>query len=427
MRYIFLFLLIVGAFWFGVYAVEHSSDVSIKFQWNENPISVSLTSTTLLIAAVLSLVGMYLLVTLLKFLFGLRKRFKNHRQMKLSAKANQELTKGLVHFTEGHWVKSEEVLLNTVKHSEAPLLNYLAAARAAHMQEAYDRRDSYLKTASEQGDDARIAVSVSQAEMQFTSNQLEQARATLIHLLELSPKHPYALKLLAKVYYQQQDWSNLFSILPDLDQLSLIKESDCEKYETTALTGIFHSLSFDKKPADLKALWKKLPVGIREKSPAILLYIQALDSAGDESASHKLLVNQLNKEWDENLVEYYGQIEHVNLGAAIKQGEKWLLENEKSPMLLLALARLNRKFQLWGKSKAFYNASLNFSPSAAGYLELAELLEELEEFDNAQVCYKQGLQYSIHQKGAVLTLKPARNVDPSLAIVPDSTEDMYSI
>jgi len=427
MRYLFLFILIVGAFWLGVYAVEHSSDVIIKYQWNDSPMSISLTSTTLLITAVLGLIGLYVLFTLLKFLFGLRKRLKNRRQAKLSIKANQELTKGLVHFTEGHWEQSEEVLLNTVKHSETPLLNYLAAARAAHMQEAYERRDSYLKTASEQGDDAGIAVSVSQAEMQFTSNQLEQSRATLIRLLEASPKHPYAVKLLAKVYYQQQDWSNLFSLLPDLDKLSLIKDRDREKYETTALTGIFHTLSFEKNISELKSLWRKLPADIRSKPQAILLYCQALGESGDKSGSLKLLVNHLNKEWDEQLVEHYGLIEHENLGAAIKQGEKWLLNNEKSPMLLLALARLNRKYQLWGKSKAFYNASLNFSPSAAVYLELAKLLEELEEYENSQVCYKQGLQYSILKKGEVLSLKSVRKVDPSLAIVPDAVEDIYSI
>ena len=126
------------------------------------------------------------------------------------------------------------------------------------MQEAYDRRDSYLKVASEQGEEAQIAVSVSQAEMQFTSDQLEQSRATLIHLLEVAPKHPYAIKLLAKVYYQQEDWSNLFSLLPDLDKLSLIKAKDHKKYQTTALTGIFHTLSHKKDISSLPNLMEEI-------------------------------------------------------------------------------------------------------------------------------------------------------------------------
>ncbi|KAG1657142.1 Protein HemX [Nymphon striatum] len=223
------------------------------------------------------------------------------RQRNYQPKANEELTKGLVSFTEGHWAASEDTLLNNVDHSESPLLNYLAAARAAHMQGAYDRRDRYLKVASEQGEDAQIAVS-----------------------------------------------------------------------------------------------------------------------------------------FDENLIERYGLIEHPALGDAIKQAEKWLVNNERSPMLLLALARLHRKYQLWGKSKTYYNTSLNFAPSAAVYLELAGLLEELNEDDNAQTCYKTGLKYSIHKKGEILTLKQYMSqkqprkafklITQSYLIVPGSEDnDTYSI
>ena len=426
MKYILFFVLIVGGFWLGIYAVQHSSEITINYQWNEEPLSASFTSTTLLVVGILSILGLYLFFGLLKFIFGFRKRLRLKKTAKMASLANQELTKGLVHFTEGHWEQSEKLLLNSVEHSETPVLNYLAASRSAHMLEAYDRRDAYLKTASEQGDEAQIAVAVSQAEMQFTSNQLEQSRATLIRLLEVSPKHPYALKLLAKVYYQQEDWSNLFSILPDLDKQSLIKETDIKKYQRTALTGIFHTLSHKKDVANLQTLWKKLPSQLHQDPEAILLYCEALSDAGNEDDSNALLITELNKHLDESLVERYGLIEHDNLGEAIKEAEKWLINNEKSPMLLLALARLNRKYQLWGKSKSYYNSSLNFSPSSAVYLELAELLEELKEEENAQICYKLGLEYNIRRKGQILNLKPVKAIDPALAVVP-LEDDIYSI
>jgi len=413
MRYLLLFLFIVGAIWFGISVVQHSSDITINYQWNDNPMSVSLTSTTLLIVCLLGILCLYVLFSVLKFLFGLKKRLKNRRKAKLSLKSKQELTKGLVQFTEGRWEESEHLLINSVDHSETPLLNYLAASRSAHMQEAYDRRDDYLKTASLQGDDAQVAVAVSQAEMQFSSNQLEQSRATLIRLLEGSPKHPYALKLLAKVYYQQEDWNNLFNILPDLDNLSLIKDKDNKKYQRTALTGIFDSLARKKDTKSLHNLWKKLPKGSHENPDLLLLYCKALSESGDHELSNKLLIENVTKNPNEKSFERYGLIEHQSLGEAIKQAEKWLLDNSNSPMLLLSLARLNRQYQLWGKSKSYYNASLNFSPSSAVYLELAELLEELSEDENAQLCYKQGLEYSIHNKGEILNLKALRSVDTS--------------
>jgi HemY protein len=417
MRYFFIFLAIVGAFWLGIYAVDHSSDIIIKYQWNENPMSVTLTSTTLLIAGVLGLVGLYIFFSLLKFFFGLRKRLKLRKIAKLTTKASQDLTNGLVQFSEGHWEQSEKILLSNIKYSETPSLNYLVAARSAHMQEAYERRDVYIKTASDLGDDVQTAVSISQAEMQFGGGQLEQARATLVHLLEAAPKHPYAIKLLAKVYFKQEDWRNLFELLPTLAKQGLIQKEDREKYEATALKGIFLTLAQNEDKQQLQTLWKKLPADIKEKPQAVLVYCKALSDAGDVVGSDKLLVASLNKSWDEKLVERYGKIEHPNLGTAIKLGEKWLLDHEKSPMLLLALARLHRNFKLWGKSKSYYNSSLNFLPSADVYLEFAELLEELKEYDNAQICYKQGLDYSIHKKGQILNLKSLRSVDSSLSVV----------
>ena len=419
MRYILIFLAIVAAFWLGIYAVEHSSDIVIKYQWNENPMSISLTSTTLLIAGLLGLIGLYIFFSLIKFFFGLHKRLRNRKIAKLSSKASQDLTNGLVQFSEGHWLQAEKILLSNVKYSETPSLNYLVAARSAHMQEAFERRDAYLKTASEQGGaDVQTAVSVSQAEMQFAGDQLEQARATLVHLLETAPKHPYAIKLLARVYYKQEDWKNLFSLLPDLDKQGLIKPEDREQYEATALKGIFLTLAQNSDKQQLQVLWKRLPADIKEKPQAVLLYCRALSDAGDSNTSDKLLIASINKNWDEQLIERYGKIEHQVLGTAIKTGEKWLLEHEKSPMLLLTLARLHRQYQLWGKSKSYYNASLNFSPSAEVYLEFAELLEELGESENAQICYKQGLNYNIHNKGKILNLKSLRSVDPSLTLVP---------
>lgn len=411
MRYLLLFVFIVGAFWLGITAVQNSSDITINYVWNDNPMSVSLTSTTMLIVGILGIFSLYIIFSVLKFVFGIRKRIKNRRSSKLSNLAKQELTKGLVQFTEGRWEESEYLLLNNVKHSETPLLNYLAASRSAQMQEAYDRRDDYLKTASAQGEDAQIAVAVSQAEMQFSSNQIEQSRATLIHLLDVSPKHPYALKLLAKVYYQQEDWNNLFSLLPDLNSLSVLKDKDTIKYQRTALTGIFHSLARKKDIKSLNSLWKKLPDDLQKTPEVLLLYCEALSEAGEPEQSNKLIIDSLNKEANEKLFERYGLIEHENLGDAIKEAEKWLLENSKSPMLLLALARLHKTYKLWGKSKSYYNASLNFSPSSPVYLEFAELLEELSEHENAELCYKQGLEYSIYKKGEILNLKALRSVE----------------
>ena len=122
MRYFLLFIFIITAVWLAISAFQNSSDIVINYQWNGNPLSAELTSTTLIMVGILSILALYLSFTILKFIFGFRKRLKRRRSAKLSLTAKNELTKGLVLFTEGRWEESESLLMNNVKHSETPLL-----------------------------------------------------------------------------------------------------------------------------------------------------------------------------------------------------------------------------------------------------------------------------------------------------------------
>ncbi|MCK5813430.1 MAG: heme biosynthesis protein HemY, partial [Cocleimonas sp.] len=204
---VLLLAIIIVMFWVASFILRNVEIVTITWgAWG----SYKIESTNLLIALVLTFIALYFLIWLLKSLFGMRKNLHNYRQTRLVSRARQDLTQGLVLFTSGYWADAESLLLRNIAYAETPLLNYLAAARSAHMQENYNDRDQYLKKAAEKGESARVAVAVSQAEMQLGSKQVEQARASLVHLLELSPDHPYANKLLATVYYRQEDWKNLF-------------------------------------------------------------------------------------------------------------------------------------------------------------------------------------------------------------------------
>lgn len=407
-----LLVIVIAMFWLASFILSHAETVTITWgTWG----NLEISSTNLLIAIIASFVLFYFVIWLLKSVFGVRKNYRKFRNTRLASRASNEMTQGLVQFTEGHWCEAEELLLRNVDHAETPLLNYLAAARAAHMQESYDRRDEYLKKAGENGDGARVAVAVSQAEMQLDSNQVEQARASLVHLLELSSDHPYANKLLAKVYYRQEDWNNLFELLPELKKQGLLNEEKQKQFEVMALKGIFHSAALKEQVTELNTLWKKLPANVKTKPKAILHYCNSLITAGDEPQAEKILFNSLGKNWDDSLIERYGLIEHINLSKSIQNAEKWLADHDNSPEMLLCLARLYRKNKLWGKSCYFYESGLNMAPNAEGYLEFAELLKQLDDEENADQCFEKGLRYCVTKRGEALYLKSKQVADPSRA------------
>jgi len=396
-----LLLLVAGAFWLGQLVLSNPGTASITWGvW-----SLEMKTATLVAAVLLACLAFYLSIALLRYVFGLRKNFSRYREARLGSKANRALSQGLILLTEGHWEKAEKVLLEHAPHSETPVLNYLAAARAAHMREAYSRRDELLKLAIESDGKANIAVGVSQADMQIISGQLEQAHATLTRLRELSPKHPYVLKLLAKVLYRQEYWDSLLELLPELIKQNLLKNDEMVKVQGATLQAMFQQYAKNKQTDKLLGLWKKLPSVIRDNPEAILLYAHALHTVGDELSCASLISNNLGKRWDDGLADLYGRIQHHSLGNAIQQAEKWQLSRpDNNPALLLLLARLYNQQKLWGMAKSYYESSLNQAPNTKAYLELAELLDTMKEPENAQRCYRLGLRYCIRGEGEKLTL-----------------------
>lgn len=417
---IVLLFLIAAALWLGQLVLSNPGAATITWGvW-----SLEMKTATLVAAVVLICVVFYLLVALVRYVLGIRRNFSRYRAARLGSKANRALTQGLIQLTEGHWEKAEKLLVDNAPFSDTPLLNYLAGARAAHMREAYERRDELLKQAIESDSKASVAVGVSQADMQFGSGQLEQAYATLARLRELSPKHPYVLKLLAKVLYRQENWDALLELLPDLVKQNLLKNEDMHKVQGATLKAMFQHYAKDGQTDKLQAMWKKLPVPVRENPEAILLYAEALHDGGDDLACASLISNLLNKRWDDGLAGLYGSIQHHSLGNAIQQAEKWQLSQpDNNPALLLLLARLYNQQKLWGMAKSYYESSLNQAPNAEGYLELAELLETMKEPENAQRCYRLGLRYCIRSEGEKLSLTPTQRpqANPQATKLPELT------
>lgn len=407
---IVLLLLIAGLFWLAQLVLSNPGMASITWGvWN-----FEMKTATLIVAVLAGFVLFYVGVALLRYVLGFRKNFHRYREARMGSKANRALSQGLIQLTEGHWEKAEKLLTNHAAHSDTPLLNYLAAARAAHMQEAFERRDEWLKLAIESDSKAGIAVGVSQADMQLVSGQLEQANATLTRLREMAPKHPYVLKLLAKTLYRQENWEALLDLLPELIKQNLLKAEEMSKVQGATLQAMFRQYAKSKQADKLQQMWKKLPSAVRENPEAVRLYANALHTAGDDLSCASLISNNLNKHWDDALADMYGRIQHHSLGNAIQQAEKWQLGRpDNNPSLLLLLARLYNQQKLWGMAKSYYEASLNQAPDSKAYLELAELLETMKEPDNAQRCYRLGLRYCIRGEGEKLLLAATQRQQPA--------------
>ena len=421
-RLLFILLIIIAFVSVFLLIMQSTGETTIRL----NDWSVEVKTSLLLLSLFVLFITLNFILFILRYLFSLRTRLKNMRAKRLSNKANKELIQGLLLIAEGHWDKAEKLLLKNANYSEMPVINYLAAARAAHLQGNYEHRDELLKQTAELDADAEIVVSVSQAEMQLDSQQISQAQATLLRLQDLSPNHPYISKLLAKAYYKQQNWAALFELIPQLLKQKAFKAKDATKLKTAAIKGLFEQYAKNGDADTIQKSWKRLPADIRKLPKAVLLYAKSLSQAGQNQQAADVLVSYINDNWNEEMVELYGNIQHKNPVAATEKAKKWLENHSENPALLLTLARLNLQQKLWGKAKSFYESSLNMKPNTIAYFELAELLTKLNETDNANTCYRIGLQYCIGKKVERLNLKSS-NKAGKVDITPPEPDEIYTV
>ncbi|MCH8105300.1 MAG: tetratricopeptide repeat protein [Proteobacteria bacterium] len=350
-----------------------------------------------IVALILSVSLVHLVVRLLRGLWRLPYSMQRYSQTRRFDKSRKLLNQGLIDLAEGRFDQAEVNLIKMVEFSESPLLHYLAAARAAQLQGKHDARDSYLKAAHEARPEAEIAIGVTQAELQLEHQQNEQSLATLNHLRDIAPRHDYILMLLARVYTELEDWSSLVDLLPEIRKKKLFKESKLKEMEHKGYKGYLHEAAAKSDRPALEKAWGIIPNSLQADPELIIDYVGILGRQ-DFSVQHaeQLVVNALNRQWDDRLAEIYGLFSASNVNEQLKQAEKWLADYDQNEHLLLALGRICIRAKLWGKAQGYLEASIGVSPLPATCLALAELFSDhLQQPDKAAKFYQQGLEYCV--------------------------------
>ncbi|MDJ0927234.1 MAG: heme biosynthesis HemY N-terminal domain-containing protein [Gammaproteobacteria bacterium] len=304
-------------------------------------------------------------------------------------RAGRRATEGLVALSDGKLARGERLLTKAAGNSPSPVLNYLAAARAAQMQDDPERRDNWLRMAYEQDESAANAVLLTQAELQLGNGEREQALASLSRILEKQARHPEALRLLAKLHHDEQDWKALAELLPTLRKLKNINRDQLDKWTLDAAVGQLGSADIDQ--LRVEALWQDLPRAMRKRQELIRARMHALVRTGALTEASTEIQRTLKAHWDDSLVELYGNIEPRDPGKQLTQIERWLRDRPEDPVLLLAAGRSCVRNELWGKARSYLESSLAVRPSAAAYGELGNLMLKLGENAAATAAFRRGL------------------------------------
>ena len=382
---VYAFVILLAAVLLGLLAYQDPGYVLISRGTTTLEMSLSLFSTLV----VLGFIALYLLLRLLFRGWHVPRRVHQWRQFRRARKARQASNRGLIELAEGHWRKAERALLKNVKDSDTPLLNYLSAARAAQKLHAHERRDHYLSLAHNSTPGADMAVELTQAELQMAHGQLEQALATLMHLQSLAPRHPHVLFLLMQLYEKLHSWGDLKALLPKLDKHHILSAGEREQLGKKVYHNLLQLNSH--KAESLDALWQELPRALRQDQDLLADYTRYLIALEQHDTAEQVLREAIKREWNIELVELYGRARSSQPDRQLSTAEHWLKGRENNARLLLALGRIAKQCELWGKARSYLEASLGNHEQAETYRELGQLLDKLEERELAADCYRKGL------------------------------------
>ncbi len=382
-----VWLFVLAGAGIGVVLSQDSGYVLLSF----GKYTVEMSLALLLIVLGGLFIAMYFGIRLLVRTARLPEDVRGWKQRRGSHMAQQAMTRGLLEMSEGNWRSAERRLARFADRSETPLLNYLAAARAAQLQGAHDRRDGYIRLAHETMPSADVAVSLTQAELQLADHQLEQALATLKHLRSVAPKHIYVLRLLRRLYEQLGDWEHLRELLPELRRRKVEDEADLQRLEMRTHRALLEQAFLARDQHRLEMAWADVPRGLRTEPQLLGDYAGYLLETGHDDKAEQLLREALRKRWDTGLVETYGLLETTEPGKQLSHMERLLADHPDDPTLLLTLGRLSLRAQLWGKARGYLEACIGRNGPAPAYRELGQLLERLHEPGKAIEIYRRGL------------------------------------
>ena len=219
--------------------------------------------------------------------------------------------------------------------------------------------------------------------------QNEQALATLVHLHSLSPKHTHIMVLLTKLYQQLKSWDDLRQLLPSLKKHNVFSETELLEIEKQTYRELIQHANYDA--IKLQQIWQQLTKALKKDAYLIEIYCEKLIQLNHNDEAEVILRNIIRKEWMPNLIRLYGLVKSSHLEKQLIFAESLSKNHDNNATLLLTLGRLCMYSDLWGKARAYLEASIGNKELTETYKELGLLMDYLNEPKLAAEYFKKGL------------------------------------
>ncbi|MRI31590.1 heme biosynthesis protein HemY [Endozoicomonas sp. OPT23] len=394
--FIYFLVALAGIFLLANIMVNDSGYVLISY----NNATFETTLWGMLVLAMVVSGVSWLAWLIIKMLFGVTSLVYPITREARERQARKLMTRGFVEFTQGHWKKAERYLSKAADSGDSPLLNYLAAARAAHENDNHEASAEYLRQADRKEPGSDLAIGITQAQLQLSSGQLEQALAMLTKLHKQHPRHGYVLKMLKQAYCRLHDWQALSTLLPQLKKQKIVADQEYRQLEQKCYGALFEQAyskgrSFNTSDDRLKPanqVWNNLSSSLKRDPEMIYRYADCLAQLNGENKAESVLRERLGKYYNSDMILLFGKVKGRDTSKQLHFAESLLNERPNDASLLLTLGRLALRNELWGKAKEYFEASLRHQRHVDTYNELGRLMAHMEDHEGSSKYFQEGLR-----------------------------------
>ena len=320
----------------------------------------------------------------------------NHDWFNRKRKNQLRMGNGLLQLMEGRWDSAWKNLETSAGSSEIPQVNLLGAAIAAFELGEKTEVDRLLAQAEKQASN-REAVELVRARLLIRQGSFPAALTILEELQRRVPDNPVILGMMMDCYKNVGDWQKIQKMLPDLKRLKVVARENLRELKIlvtkNVLRGIAAEFGQDRQALQrYMGYWNELPGALRKEHLVMKAHLQCLYQMGEHAELEKAIPKMLERHWDEDLVGIFGRLEAKQPANQLLTAESWLAKHPASLQLLLALARLCRRNQLWGKARDYLEQASRNSRDSEILLEQAELAAEMGEQEKSINYFRMGLK-----------------------------------
>lgn len=382
-----------------VYQMQHDSGYFLLV-WGNYSVEMSIWFflAFLLVVFYITYISLVIVRGSFKSIHATKEKFSSYS----ANKAQQQTLVGLIAFIEGDWKVAHRKLTRAARHSSSPIINYLAAARCAFELNDEQAASQLLHSAEKSATDSGLAVALTQARMQLSGGQYEQALATLARAESISPNHSVVLSLLQQVYVAVKDWDALKKLLPKLHKGNMGSVKERYHLEKNLYQQCFFAVieknktkNDEEKLSAIHQCWIETPEHFQQDEAILSAYVGELIALKKYALAEIATTKGLSKQWCDHWVLLFGFIHSLHPESALKKAERWLKTNEKNAILQLTLGRLCLQNKQWGRAKDFFLESLRIEKRSDTYAELARLQAFLGEEKESQESHRQGLLHAV--------------------------------